>query len=208
MTCALTTSEPPATDTAPTTTLGQVIAAWIGGFPVVRLDAGTSDAVVISGGDAVTEVLLDDGVLSTEPLDRLATVITDPFRQATLLRQAARSLHNQTRAAKAALDRQQREHERQLQQIRDYAIARHRDGDICRDGLDRFLEHFGMPPYEPLVRVRFTVRGSYLVRGSTADAAKSDGSYLRLDTSNVDDVVEDSEEFHVDIDSADELADD
>ncbi len=33
-----------------------------------------------------------------------------------------------------------------LTEIRQYDIDRHQQGEICRDGLDQFLEHFGMEP--------------------------------------------------------------
>jgi hypothetical protein len=149
-------------------------------------------------------VLLDDGERRREPLGRLTTVMTDPAEEAHLLSRAARSLHSQARAAEFELDCQRHEHDRKLRKIRYYAIARHRDRDICRDGLDTFLEHFGMEANEPLIRVRFTISGSYLVRGGSANDAETDGTHLRLDTSGVADG---SEDYLVDIDSAEELDD-
>jgi hypothetical protein len=200
------TTATPEPDAAPSLPLGEVIAASTAGFPVVRLD-GTTLGVVTACHDMRADVLLDDGERRSEPLDRPAALITDPALEARLLRRAARRLQHRARSAAFDRDCQQHEHERTLGKIRAYVIARHRDREICRDGLDAFLEHFGMDAYQPLIRVRFTVSGSYLVRGGSAGEAESDGGYLRLDTSRVDDVVDDSEEYQVDIDSAEELDD-
>jgi hypothetical protein len=94
-------------------------------------------------------------------------------------------------------DRYQEErnrHYKVLSDIRDYAIKTHEEGTICKDGLNEFLRHFDMDTYQTLVRVEFTITGSYLVDSDdTSSAAYDARNYLKVDFSGVDDIYGDED---------------
>ncbi|GAB1690707.1 hypothetical protein [Krasilnikovia sp. M28-CT-15] len=189
-------------------TLAAVVAAADNGYPVVGLADG-AEGVVVASRDTLVEVLLDGGIVRHFPPATPVRAVTDPALTGALLRQAMAYLDREHREAVRRRDDLHRAHQRQLTQIRVYAIQRHLAGDICRGGLNDFLREFELGEYEPLVRVRYTITGSYLVRaGSEHDAATDARGYLGVDLDNVDDVVEDSDAHEVVVDSVDQVNDD
>lgn len=217
MTCTPAPATPalagPATPESATSTIADVIAAHPQRFAAVRLDPAAGDSgIVLAHQDGFADLLHESGIQSRQPLDRAATAITDPAQVRVLLRAGLRHSREQLRDEQHRAAGQRIAYETTLREIRDYAVARYKDGDICRDGLDAFLKHFELDAYEPMIRVRFTITGSYLVRGTrdlTEQMAERDGrDFIRVDLSRVDDVVDDSGDFTVEIDSAVELTDD
>ncbi|GAA0812147.1 hypothetical protein [Spirilliplanes yamanashiensis] len=170
-------------------------------FPAVRLTAPDTDAVVLARRDRTVDVILDNGFVRTLHVSDTARPITEPAREAELLRRALRSVEARAVTAERSLREDTERHTSVLAAVRAYAIGKHRDGDICRRGLDGFLEAFDMPPYEPRIRVTFTITGSYLVAAENTREAESDAQgYLKADLSSLDNVVEDSDEITVHID--------
>jgi hypothetical protein len=187
-------------------TLGTVIRASPDPFPVVLLPSEAMPAVVLSHQADTAEMLLPDGTVRREPLDRPAFRIVDLGRVTHMVRLAASWFAQHGDVTRMRLDNQRRAHAGRLREIRDYAVAAYRDGDVCRPGLDRFLQHFELDAYEPQIRVWFTISGSYRVRGGTEETAARDGEgYLGVDLSRLDDVIDDTADFTVHVDRTDEV---
>nr|WP_152332185.1 hypothetical protein [Micromonospora purpureochromogenes] len=180
------------------------------GQAVTILHADRRDNAVVlarSAGTCMVRVLIDGQARSLRA-DIDAVPVTDPATALGLAQQtAAWALAARHTAVDRAsdlveqLDEQRRRHIHQLAEIRSYAIDRHREGDICRDGLDKFLAHFDLDPYEPRHRVRFTISGSFDVTPddghNAADTEYDVREYLRIDTDQVDGVDEDTLTFDV-----------
>ena len=93
-----------------------------------------------------------------------------------------------------------------LADIRQYVLERHLDGDICREGMNRFFEAFFLDPYDPRVRVRYTISGSYEVDAEDVYAASRDAlGYLKPDLSQLDSLIDGSDDFTVDVTDVIEL---
>jgi hypothetical protein len=75
-------------------------------------------------------------------------------------------LHQQ---AERALAEQAVDHAATVSAIRSYAIHAHREGEFCRDGLNTFLEAFGLAIYEPDVQVSYELLGTVTVCGPDID---------------------------------------
>ncbi|ROO52759.1 hypothetical protein EDC02_7700 [Micromonospora sp. Llam0] len=193
----------------------QPLAALAGapGQAVIVLHADRRDNAVVLAqpAEAGTVHVLIDGQARSVSADIPAVPVTDSSTALALARQAVEwalaarhSAVDRARGLAERLDEQRQRHVGQVAEIRAYAIDRHRDGDICRDGLDKFLDHFGLDPYEPRHRVQFTISGSFAVtpeNGRDTDGTGYDvREYLRLDTDQVDGVDEDSVTFDVMID--------
>ncbi|MFD9486289.1 hypothetical protein ACFWBX_20360 [Streptomyces sp. NPDC059991] len=115
--------------------------------------------------------------------------IADPMVREAALRDAVEALSICRQVAIQAHTDQRRSHSELLEMIRQYAIVRHEEGDICREGLDDFLESFNLMPYETRVRVEYTITGSYEVDPGGEAAAEEDAvKYLQPDLSGLDDV--------------------
>ncbi|MGI5213309.1 hypothetical protein [Plantactinospora sp. CA-290183] len=183
------------------------------GRAVTILDADRRDNAVVlrqAEGTGTVQVLINGQDRSLRA-DIRAVPVTDP---ATALRLAQQAVAWALTAERAAADRvsglveqdeeQQRRHTRELAEIRSYAIDRHRDGDICREGLDKFLARFDLDPYQPLHRVQFTITGSFYVKpnddASTGYTKDDVREYLGLDTDQVDNVDLDTLAFDVTVD--------
>ena len=63
------------------------------------------------------------------------------------------------------------EHEQLMQDIREYAIARHLDGDFCREGLNQALAHFDLDPYNPRHTIRVNVTATFGINAVTEEDA-------------------------------------
>jgi hypothetical protein len=127
------------------------------------------------------------------------TVLPDQ-EQAQLLRLCLATVLRQLRHLTLDHDLQSAAHERTLADIRQYAIDQHLAEAICRKGLNGFLETFDMPIYQPRTRISYTITGTYDVSDDAADAAENDAwNYLKVDLSDLDNVVDDSDTFTIDI---------
>ncbi|MEJ3745522.1 hypothetical protein WEI85_19800 [Actinomycetes bacterium KLBMP 9797] len=182
--------------------------------PVVTVPNGT-DVVVLQRIDAATvEVWHDNRTLRLAD-DVPATPVADPDRREQLTHGALSWLAVQRQQAIQTIadlreEREQRssDHEQVLGRIRQYAIDKHRTGDICRGGLDAFLDHFDMSPYEPRLRVNFHITGSVQVDTDDRDtAAYQVGHYLGLDIDDVDHAVEDGQDIQVTVTSVEPVHD-
>lgn len=84
---------------------------------------------------------------------------------------------SQAKADQAQVEIRALEAEEKITSMREYAIERHRAGDICRDGLNDFLRYHDLPEYpqhrSATVRVEFDVRLPYC-DDSEADARVRD----------------------------------
>lgn len=199
-----TDSEPATAD--PATTLATLPAP--DGHPhLVLLTDTDTPAIVLAHRHSVVDLLLTDATTVTVPARTPATTITDPAQPTGLLRAAVTHFRTTLNDTQAAFDTAELQYRQVLDNIRAYAVDRHRAGDICRGGLDRFLTTFDMEPYLPPLRVRFTITGSYVVHDSTADFAEYDGTGLRVDVANISNLVRDSTDFDVSIDAVDAVDD-
>jgi hypothetical protein len=180
------------------------------GEAVTILHADRRDNAVVLAQQTGTDTVrvLIDGQVHDVAADIAAVPVTDPSTALALAQQTVgwvlTALHtavDRARALAEQADEQQWRHVRQLAEIRSYAIDRHRDGDICRDGLDTFLAHFDLDPYQPRHRVQFTVSGSFEVTPEdgrdTGYTAYDVRDYLRVDTGQVDGVDEGTVAFDV-----------
>jgi hypothetical protein len=136
----------------------------------------------------------------TLPADTVTFPLADAHRRADLLAGAVDHLADHVREVRSELACTVARHARTLEEIRRYAIDRHLDDQYCRDGLNTFLRSFGMPVYEPRVRVEFTITGSYEVDHADLYQAERDATgYLKIDLSDIDDLVDDSDTFTVQV---------
>jgi hypothetical protein len=207
----------PATDLRAEGSVARPLADFLPGGPAadhltVTMPSGDQVVVVGRADDGQVEVWSFGHIARRDP-DTAVTAVSDSATWDGLVAAAVRGLAVQRnaatqRAAQAVTDRDRdREaHEQVLSDIRAYAVDKHLDGDICRDGLNAFLTAFGLPVFQPRVRVRYTVSGSYDVEGSDDDTARRDAhGYLKPDLSQLDNVIEDSDSHTVDVDSVEEL---
>lgn len=162
-------------------------AVWVGDFAGVVLRTLPNNMV---------ELYLPDYLTPVSMYELTAVPITDTERCQEVLRAAVKYLATVRQEAIDRNDALRLEHASALEQIRDYAIERHEAADICRAGLDRFLDEFGFEPYHNRLRVNFTLTGSYVVDNSNDEDVCDDASkYLRPDLSDLDHVDEDSTHF-------------
>ena len=79
-------------------------------------------------------------------------------------------------------------------------IEQYRDSEYSRDVLDAFLSRFDLDPYQPRVKVTYTITGSFEVDSDDAGEVEDNvEEYLRVDLDNVYDVVVDSDDFSVSV---------
>jgi hypothetical protein len=191
------------TATTPTPTLGEVVA---GGDDVVAPACTVAgdpavDIVVLAHGTATSLDALADGQPASYDPTITVTEVDDPERQLAVLRAALSTLDQGRREAELRLDVEKARQAAVLDRIRSYAIERHREGMYCEEGLNTFLRHFGLPEYEPSIRVSYTIRGSYRTEGSDPDTAETDAAdNLAVDLSEIDGVIASSPYHQVDID--------
>ena len=182
--------------------------------PAVTLSGGPDVVVLRRAETAMVEVCQGHQILTLVD-DAEATPITDPAHRDDLIRRALRTVAVQRYAAtqqvlqaRGERDRQQDAHAAVLRDIRCYAIDRHLDNEICREGLDTFLERFNLDPYQPRLRVRFRIIGSIEVDTEDRSAAEHQvDNYLGLDLSSVDNAVDDSEEIQVSVTGFEQVRD-
>lgn len=181
----------------------------------VTLTTSGVDAVLLRRIDSASVELLRDGRIVREADTMLAAPVTDPTRQAELLR-AALAADVATRQALAATAEQRRTELDQLRasnagtlaEIRDYVIADYQADEYSRDVLDAFLARFDLDSYQPRVKVSYTITGSFEVDSDNAGEVEDNvEEYLRVDLDNVYDVVVDSDDFSVSVRSVEPVTD-
>jgi hypothetical protein len=180
--------------------------------------ASTGSAAVVTVDNRVVVVLRADRVgggvqvhdpvrsVHTLPADTPATPVSDHRTRAEFLAAAASDLAGIHALDQAQLDGIDARHQKVLDDIRSYTVERHLAGDICRSGLNAFLETFGLPTYDPRIRVSYTITGSYEVDTDDADEATRDAhGYLKPDLSELDNVIDDSDSYTVQLGHIEEL---
>ncbi|MEV0534728.1 hypothetical protein [Kitasatospora sp. NPDC050463] len=164
-------------------------AVQIGDRAGVILREVDADLVELYHAGQITPVVLQE--LEFEP-------VTDPAARAEALHEAVEALAICRRVALEKHAEQHQAHQGQLGAIRQYAVNRHEDGDICREGLEDFLAAFDFEPYITRVRVDYTISGSYEVEGHDAAFVEEDAQgYVQPNLSSLDDVVDESSTFEV-----------
>ena len=173
-------------------------------FPATVKVAG-ADAVVLGRNGAGTIEVFRGGLLVCFADNTPAVEVTELAQRAMVISRALIGIDQLRREAKDELNRQHEHHQAELADIRDYAVERHRDGDICESGLTRFLEAFDLPPYLPRLRVSFLIRGSYEVE-TDEDYARSEAErYLRPDLADIDCVADSLVAIQVEIEDVEQV---
>jgi hypothetical protein len=205
------TTDPAATDAAQAAQWMQLpLRAFLLGpdLPIaVTLSNSGVDAVLLGRADTASVEVLRDGRVVREADTMLAVPVTDPTRQAELLRAALaadvaarRALADTAEQRRTELDQLRASQARTLAGIRDYAIDKYRNDEINRGVLDAFLARFDLDPYQPRVKVTYTITGSFEVDSDNTDEVENNvEEYLGVDLDDVDDVVEYSDEFSVSV---------
>jgi len=154
-------------------------------------------AVVIRMLDTVlVEVYLADHVTAYSTQVLHVEPLSDPVRSREVMGEAMSFMSWWRQAALDKNAELAQAHASKLEQIRAYAIGRHEDGEICRDGLDCFLDAFGFTPYWTRVQASYTITGSYEVENSSETEASEDAEkYLRPDLTGLDRVDDYSTSF-------------
>jgi len=173
------------------------------------------DAVLLGPAGPASVDVARDARIVREADTMLAVPVTDPTRQVELLRAAlsADVAARQTLAATAAqrlteLGELRTSQARRLAEIRDYAIEQYRESEISRDVLDAFLSRFNLDPYQPRVKVTYTITGSFEVDSDDPNEVENDvDQNLRVDLDDVDDVVDYSDDFQVSVRSVEPVDD-
>jgi hypothetical protein len=181
----------------------------------VTLTSSGADAVLLGRADTASVEVLRDGRIVREADTVLAVPVTDPTRQAELLR-AALAADVAARQALAETAQQRSTDLAELRVsstgtlagIRDYVIADYRADEFSRDVLDAFLARFDLDPYQPRVKVTYTITGSFEVDSDNAGEVEDNvEEYLGVDLDDVEDVVVDSDEFSVSVRSVEPVTD-
>ena len=135
---------------------------------VVQL--GSTDAVILAVAKDGTVLVWRDGTVANYAAESPAEPVFEPVRRDAALRQAIISLNALRREAETTAEQQATQHATTLASIRQYAIEAHRDGDICRGGLDEFLYAFNLEQYRPRTRLSYTLTGSFTATGDSMEA--------------------------------------
>jgi hypothetical protein len=138
-----------------------------------------------------------------------AHILADPVQAMAALRQAFALQAERARRWRTDHDTLTHRHQQVLSDIRAYAIARHREGAVCRDGLNDFLAEFALPRYEPRFKVTFTITGSYDLDpddvDNDPDTARRDAEdHLAPDLSSLLPVIDGSTDYDVCVNDVDE----
>jgi hypothetical protein len=216
-----TTNNPtqPASYAAETPWMQLPLRAFLTGDPglplAVTLSTSGVDAVLLGRVGTATVEVLREGSIVREADTMLAVPVTDPTRQVELLR-AALAADVTTRQGLAETAQQRGTELNQLRTsqastldaIRDYLIDRYRDDELTRDVLDAFLSRFDLDPYQPRIKVTYTITGSFEVDSDNTYNVENDvDNNLRPELDDIDDVVEYSDEYSVSVRSVEPLND-
>ena len=177
--------------------------------PVVTLDGGNGPApcVVLARHDADLIEVWREGTLTVLHGEVPASAIVAAHDRETALLAAIATVTRLRRDAQTSLGRANARHHTTIEEMRAYAIEQHEDRMICRDGLEEFLDHFDLEPYEQRLRVTFTLTGSYEVESTNRDHTWSDAQYVRIDLGGVDNTVSEPDTHSVEVLSIDPAED-
>ena len=152
----------------------------------VTLTTSGAEAVLLGRADTASVEVLRDGRIVREADTMLAVPVTDPTRQAELLRAALvadvatrQALTETAEQRRTELDQLRASNAGTLAEIRDYVIADYRADEYSRDVLDAFLARFDLDPYQPRVKVTYTITAP--TKGTTIKyrvAVPTSGSYI------------------------------
>jgi hypothetical protein len=181
----------------------------------VTLSASGVDAVLLGRAGSATVEVLREGRIVGEADTMLAVPVTDPTRQVELLRAAltadvaARQALAETAQQRGTdLNQLRATQARTLAEIRQYAIDQYRDDELSREGLNAFLNRFDLDPYQPRVKVTYTITGSFEVDSDNTNEVENNVEQnLGVDTAYVDGVVEYSDDFDVSVSSVEPVDD-
>ncbi len=151
----------------------------------VTLTTSGAEAVLLGRADTASVEVLRDGRIVREADTMLAVPVTDPTRQAELLR-AALAADAATRQALTETAEQRRTELAELRASQARTLAGIRD----------------------YVKVAYTITGSFEVDSDNADEVENNvEEYLGVDLDDVEDIVEYSDEFSVSVRSAEPVTD-
>lgn len=127
--------------------------------------------LLVIGHDGPDYLALDPGQL------RIRTV--DPHNASSTISkvemtEVVRTLTTALTAAQGGLQDAERALSAQQQLVRDireYAIERHRAGDICREGLDQAFVHFELHPYMPRHSIAVTIVANIGINATSEEEA-------------------------------------
>ena len=171
--------------------------------------SSTGSAAVVTVDNRVVVVLRADRIgggvqvhdpvrsVHTLPADTFATPVSDHHTRAEFLAAAASDLAGIHALDQAQLDGIEARHQKVLDDIRSYAVARHLEDSICRGGLNAFLETFGLATYDPRIRVSYTITGSYEVDTDDPTPPRDARGYLKPDLGELDNVIDDSDTYTI-----------
>jgi hypothetical protein len=210
---------PPAPDPAATRTLSDFVlddspanpVALLADGPVVVLRRSAPDRVEVFQAGHILDLVDDtpattitDIGQSTWMIRNALTAVTQQYRysqaQVTRLREDTDRLRSEARSIDAL-------HTTKLADIRAYAIERHRTDEICRSGLDDFLDHFGMPEYQPRIKVQFRITGCYEVDSHNEEEVRDAATELMyVDLHSIDGLVSDSDEYTITVTAIEDVS--
>lgn len=201
---------PPAPDAAQTRILADFVLDDSTANPVGLLADGPVVVLRRRAPDRV-EVFQAGHILDLAD-DTPATTGTDVGQSTWMIRNALKAVTQQYRCSQAQVTRLREDTDRlrseargidalntkKLAEIRAYAIERHRADEICRAGLDDFLDHFGMPEYQPRIKVQFQITGYYEVDSHNEDEVRDAATeQMYVDLHSIDGLVHYSDEYTI-----------
>jgi hypothetical protein len=153
-------------------TLAQIFATHTDRLPAVKLpDVPRSGIIVGQDSFGFIELAVDSVVLPVDP-DTRAVLITDPVTRAWLLTEAFAFTRRtylwavgELTAERQHVQDARKDRERFLGDVREFLIARVRDGQLDGQPVNDFLQRHHQPPYQPRLRVAYTITGTFEIDG-------------------------------------------
>jgi len=153
-------------------TLAQIFATHTDRLPAVKLpDVPRSGIIVGQDSFGFIELAVDSVILPIEP-DTRAELITDPVTRAWLLTEAFAFTRRtylwavgELTAERQHVQDARKDRERVLGDVREFLIARVRDGQLDRQPVNDFLRRHHQPPYQPRQRVAYAITGTFEIDG-------------------------------------------
>jgi hypothetical protein len=153
-------------------TVAQIFATHTDRLPAVNLpDVPRSGIIVGQDHDGFIELAVDSVILPVDP-DTRAVLITDPVTRAWLLTEAFAVTRRtylwavgELTAERQHVQDARTDRERFLGDVREFLIARVRDGQLDRRQVNDFLQRHHLPLYQPRLRVAYTITGTFEIDG-------------------------------------------
>lgn len=164
--------------------------------PLVLLIPEGTYAIVLRRSGGTVEVFAN-GAVQRLAAHHHAVGVTDDDRRNRLISQALAVLATERHDSAAEADQLKVEAdtaratvESARHDVRRYLIGLQRTDAISRDALDGFLEHFGMDPYRPRIRVVYRLVGHYDLDDDDLSRARRDAeTFLRPHLDDIDNLV-------------------